>query len=127
MPWRAHIEEPHKRAKGRIWDGIPTQRELQRQRSPFRNRDNDLQPLHSPEAPYNAREMEGEDHKEHHAMTTACRHGMRHDVVRWLIVELPGKLIEHGRRTILKIAASAEKYNIFCQMRQRTRELSSSG
>ena len=51
----------------------------------------------------------------------------RHDVVRWLIVEVPGKLIEHGRRTILKIAASAEKYNIFCQMRQRAHKLSSSG
>lgn len=47
--------------------------------------------------------------------------------IRWLIVEVPGKLIEHGRRTILKIAAGKEKYNIIRQMRQSTYELLVSG
>jgi hypothetical protein len=47
----------------------------------------------------------------------------RHDVVRRLIIEVTGKLIEHGRRTTLNIAASIEKYNIFREMRQRTYEL----
>ena len=30
--------------------------------------------------------------------------------IRWMFVETPGKLIEHGRQLILKIAATAEKY-----------------
>lgn len=39
--------------------------------------------------------------------------------IRWLMVEVAGKLITHGRRMILKIAASVEKYRIYQEMRQR--------
>ena len=38
--------------------------------------------------------------------------------IRWLVVEVAGKLIEHGRQVILKIAASVEKYRIYLQMRR---------
>ena len=44
--------------------------------------------------------------------------------VRWLLVEVAGKLITHGRQMILKIAVSLEKYRIYLEMRQRTYELS---
>lgn len=44
--------------------------------------------------------------------------------IRWLIIEAPGKLIEHGRRTILNIAANIGKYKIYLEMRRRTYELS---
>src|SRR3989304_471977 len=57
--------EPYKRVKKRIWDGIPAQRRLPRQCSPLRHRDNDLQPVYSPKAPDNARDIMGEDHKKH--------------------------------------------------------------
>jgi hypothetical protein len=40
--------------------------------------------------------------------------------IRWLLVEVGGKLIAHGRRMILKIAASADKYRIYLEMRRRT-------
>lgn len=43
--------------------------------------------------------------------------------IRWLFVETPGKLIEHSRRLILKIAASIEKYRIYLEMRKKTYEL----
>jgi hypothetical protein len=42
---------------------------------------------------------------------------------RWLLVEVAGKLIEHGRRMILKIATSMEKYRIYLEMRRRSYEL----
>ena len=44
--------------------------------------------------------------------------------IRWLLVEVAGKLIEHGRQVILKIAVGLEKYRIYLEMRQRTYELS---
>lgn len=44
--------------------------------------------------------------------------------IRWLLVEVAGKLIEHGRQMILKIAVGLEKYRIYLEMRQRTYELS---
>jgi hypothetical protein len=44
--------------------------------------------------------------------------------IRWLVVEVAGKLIEHGRQVILKIAASVEKYRIYLQMRRRIYTLS---
>ena len=44
--------------------------------------------------------------------------------VRWLLVEVAGKLISHGRQMTLKIAVSLEKYRIYLEMRQRTYELS---
>ena len=43
--------------------------------------------------------------------------------IRWIFVEVGGKLIRHGRETILKIAASVEKYRIYLEMRRRTYEL----
>ncbi len=39
--------------------------------------------------------------------------------IRWLMVEVAGKLITHGRRMILKLAASIEKYRIYLEMRRR--------
>lgn len=43
--------------------------------------------------------------------------------IRWLLVEVAGKLIKHGRQMILKIAVGLEKYRIYLEMRQRTYEL----
>jgi hypothetical protein len=40
--------------------------------------------------------------------------------IRWLLVEVGGKLIVHGRRMTLKIAASIDKYRIYLEMRKRT-------
>lgn len=44
--------------------------------------------------------------------------------IRWMFVETPAKLIEHGRRIILKIAATIEKYKTYIDIRRRTYELS---
>lgn len=43
--------------------------------------------------------------------------------IRWLLVEVGGKLIRHGRTLTLKIAASLEKYRLYLEMRRRTYEL----
>ena len=43
--------------------------------------------------------------------------------IRWLLVEMAGKLIEHGRMTILKIMSGVEKYMVCLEMRRRTYEL----
>jgi hypothetical protein len=43
--------------------------------------------------------------------------------IRWLLIEVGGKLIKHGRSLTLKIAASVEKYRIYLEMRRRTYEL----
>ena len=43
--------------------------------------------------------------------------------IRWLLVEVGGKLINHGRALTLKIAASMEKYRIYLEMRRKTYEL----
>lgn len=43
--------------------------------------------------------------------------------IRWLLVETAGKLIEHSRATILKIASGIEKYRIYLEVRRRTYEL----
>ncbi|MBW2040349.1 MAG: IS1380 family transposase [Deltaproteobacteria bacterium] len=43
--------------------------------------------------------------------------------IRWLLVEVGGKLIEHGRRMVLKIAAGIDKYKIYLEIRRRTYEL----
>ena len=40
--------------------------------------------------------------------------------IRWLLVEVGDELIAHGRRMIVKIAASADKYRIYLKMRRRT-------
>jgi len=44
--------------------------------------------------------------------------------VRWLLMEVAGKLIEHGRCVILKIAVGIEKYKRYLDMRWRMYELS---
>ncbi len=38
--------------------------------------------------------------------------------IRWMLVEIPGKVIRHAKNTILKISASVEKFNIFVTMRK---------
>jgi hypothetical protein len=43
--------------------------------------------------------------------------------IRWLLVEVARELIVHGRQVILQIAASAEKYRLYCEMRRRTYEI----
>ena len=43
--------------------------------------------------------------------------------VRWLLIEVAGKLIDHSRRVILKVATSIDKYRIYLEMRRRTYEL----
>jgi len=43
--------------------------------------------------------------------------------LRWLLVEVAGRLISHGRRMILKIATSIDKFRIYLEMRRRTYEL----
>jgi hypothetical protein len=44
--------------------------------------------------------------------------------IRWLLVEVAGKWIEHGRQVILKLAAGKKKFDIYLQMRQRIYALS---
>ncbi len=44
--------------------------------------------------------------------------------VRWLLVQVAGKWIEHGRQVILKLATSKKKFDIYLQMRQRIYVLS---
>ena len=43
--------------------------------------------------------------------------------VRWFLMEVGGKLVLHGRRMILKIATSLDKFRIYLGMRQRAFEL----
>ena len=43
--------------------------------------------------------------------------------VRWFLMEVGGKLVFHGRRMILKIATSLDKFRIYLEMRRRTFEL----
>lgn len=51
-------------------------------------------------------------------------HGKTIKSIRWLLVEVAGKLIEHGRSLILKIATHMEKYERYIKIRRRTYELS---
>jgi hypothetical protein len=44
-------------------------------------------------------------------------------MVRWLLVEVGGKLVSRSRRTILRISTSLEKVRMYLEMRQRTFEL----
>jgi hypothetical protein len=37
----------------------------------------------------------------------------------WLLVKVAGKLIEHGRRLVPKIAVSVEKYEIYLEKMRR--------
>jgi hypothetical protein len=43
--------------------------------------------------------------------------------LRWLLIEVAGKLIYHGRRIVLKVATSFDKYRLYLEMRRRTYEL----
>jgi len=43
--------------------------------------------------------------------------------VRWLLVEVAGKLVHHSRKIILKVATTADKYRLYLEMRRRTYEL----
>ncbi len=43
--------------------------------------------------------------------------------IRWLLIEVGGKLIHHGRSITLKIAASMHKYRLYLEMRRKTYEL----
>ena len=43
--------------------------------------------------------------------------------IRWLLVEVGGKLIQHGQSLILKISASLEKYRLYLEMRRKTHAL----
>lgn len=43
--------------------------------------------------------------------------------MRWVLIEIAGKVIEHGRRLVLKVAASLQKYKLYLFMRDRCIEL----
>ena len=43
--------------------------------------------------------------------------------IRWLLVEVGGKLVSHGRTMILKLSTSFEKVRIYLEMRRRTFEV----
>jgi hypothetical protein len=45
--------------------------------------------------------------------------------IRWILVEVPGKVIRHANKTILKIATTVEKFAIFLSMRGATECMSS--
>lgn len=45
--------------------------------------------------------------------------------IRWCLIEVGGKLIQHGRALILKLATSVQKYQPYQEMRRRTYALSS--
>ena len=40
--------------------------------------------------------------------------------LRWLLIEVAGKLIDHSRRIVLKVATNLDKYRIYLEMRRRT-------
>jgi hypothetical protein len=40
--------------------------------------------------------------------------------LRWLLIEVAGRVVHHGRRVILKVATSLDKYRIYLEMRRRT-------
>jgi hypothetical protein len=40
--------------------------------------------------------------------------------LRWLLIEVAGRVVHHGRRVILKVATSFDKYRIYLEMRRRT-------
>jgi len=39
--------------------------------------------------------------------------------LRWRLINTAGKVVRHGRRLILRIAASGEKLGVFLEMRRR--------
>jgi hypothetical protein len=43
--------------------------------------------------------------------------------IRWLLLEVPGKLIKKAGQVILKVACSAEKFDLFVSIRRKTHDL----
>jgi hypothetical protein len=43
--------------------------------------------------------------------------------LRWLLIEVAGRLIHHSRRIVLRVATSIDKYRLYREMRRRTYEL----
>jgi hypothetical protein len=43
--------------------------------------------------------------------------------LRWLLVQVGGRLVSRSRRMILRISTSFEKVRVYLQIRQRTFEL----
>jgi hypothetical protein len=43
--------------------------------------------------------------------------------LRWLLIEVAGRVVQHGRSVILKVATSQDKYRIYLEMRRRTHGL----
>ena len=43
--------------------------------------------------------------------------------LRWLLIEVAGRVVRHGRGVFLKVATSLDKYRIYLEMRRRTYEL----
>jgi len=39
--------------------------------------------------------------------------------LRWQLIEIAGRLVRHGRRLVLRLATSWEKYRLLLQMRRR--------
>ena len=39
--------------------------------------------------------------------------------LRWQLIGVAGRLVRHGRRWVLRVAASAEKFAIFLELRRR--------
>ena len=44
-------------------------------------------------------------------------------IIRWLFVEIPGKVVTYAKKMTLKIDCSIEKYNMIIEMRRRTHAL----
>lgn len=43
--------------------------------------------------------------------------------LRWQLIGVAGRLVRHGRRWVLRVAASAEKYALFLELRRRVAQL----
>ncbi len=39
--------------------------------------------------------------------------------LRWSLIEIAGKVVRHGRRLLLLLATTCDKFNIYFQMRKR--------
>jgi hypothetical protein len=47
------------------------------------------------------------------------------ETIRWMLVEVPGKLVRHAKTVVLKISTSIERFNVFEFMREKISGLSS--
>ncbi len=41
------------------------------------------------------------------------------ETLRWLLIEVAGKVVRHGRRLILLLSTTIDKLNLYRRMRQR--------